>query len=288
MKPYFNLPILTIALFSSCQKEIRINLPKDLDRPVLNVLMTESRILKARLTLSGRPAEGEQFQVPEQAEAKLYENDVFREVLQKQTIDEKKYYVSTTKVQKDKKYRITATLPGYGLIEGSDSIPDISTVEINNESVIVANSNTYKLKFNFLLKNNSREKQYYRFRILYQNSDPKNNSSDKIPLEFRPVNTSDLFGSSNGEKKFWFIEKPQSAGETIFYSFTADSNPKKPLALEVTILTESAYKYLKSVAKAEDSQDSPFAEKVIIYSNIKNGLGIVGGLSFKEFPFPAK
>ncbi|MBB5621006.1 hypothetical protein HDE69_002059 [Pedobacter cryoconitis] len=286
MKTFNFLPIFATILLTSCEKKLTIDLASDADRPVLNVLMNENAPLKARFTLSGRLADGESFKDPENAETRLYENDVFKESLKPQTIDGKKYYVSTIGVLKDKKYSVTATAPGFNLVEGSDIIPDINTIEINNQAVIESNSDQYKFKFNFLLKNTSKEKQYYRFRILYE----ENNSGKtikKAPFYIRPVNTSDIFGSGNSSKKEWFVEKAQPAGETIFYAFSTDDNPaSKKRYIEVTLLTETSYKYLKSVAKAEDSRNSPFAEKVIIHSNIQNGLGIVGGLSAKEFPIP--
>ncbi|MET4142674.1 hypothetical protein ABIB30_005083 [Pedobacter sp. UYP1] len=283
-KPF--LLIFAILSLTSCEKRLLTGLPQDADRPVLNVLMNENAPLKARFTLSGRLAEGQSFKDPENAETKLYENDVFKESLKPRTIDGTKYYLSTIGVLKDKKYRVTAAAPGFSPIEGSDIIPDISTIEINNQAVIESNIDQYKLKFNFLLKNTSKEKQYYRFRILYE----ENNSGKtikKTPFYIRPVNTPDIFGNGNSSKKEWFVEKAQPAGETIFYAFSTDDKPaSKHRYIEVTLLTETSYKYLKSVAKAEDSNNSLFAEKVIIHSNIQNGLGIVGGLSYKEFPIP--
>lgn len=286
MKTFNFLPILATVLLTSCQKKLTIDLASDADRPVLNVLMNENTPLKVRFTLSGRLTNEQAFKEPENAETKLYENDVFKESLKPQTIDGTKYYVSTIGVFKDKKYRVTAAAPGFNLVEGSDIIPDISTIEINNQSVIESNNDQYKLKFNFLLKNNSKEKQYYRFRILYEeNNSGKTNK--KTPFYIRPVNTPDILGNGNSSKKAWFVEKAQPAGETIFYAFSTDDNPaSKNRYIEVTLLTETSYKYLKSVAKAEDSKNSPFTEKVIIHSNIQNGLGIVGGLSYKEFPIP--
>jgi hypothetical protein len=288
MKTLSFLPVLTIFLFTSCEKKLNIDLPADADRPVLNVLMNENSPLKVRFSLSGRLSGGQSFREVDNAETKLYENDIFKESLAAKVIDGKTYYVSNTVALRDKKYKVTAALSGFKLVEGSDVIPDISAIEINNQSVIESNSDSYKLKFNFLLKNNSKEKQYYRFRILYEDNGSGNKGS-KIPFYIRPVNTSDIFGSGNSEKKAWFAEKAQSAGETIFYSFTADQNPgSKKMYVEVSLLTETSYKYLKSVSKADDSEDSPFSEKVIIHSNIQNGLGIVGGLSYKEFPIPTK
>ena len=288
MKTLNFLPILAIFLFTSCEKKLSIDLPADTDRPVLNVLMNENSPLKVRFSLSGRLSAEESFKEVDNAETKLFENDIFKELLKTKVIDNKTYYVSNTVALKDKKYKITAALPGFKLVEGSDMIPDISTIEINNQSVIESNSDSYKLKFNFLLKNNGKEKQYYRFRILYEDNESGNTGS-KSPFYIRPVNTSDIFGSGNSEKKAWFVDKAQPAGETVFYSFTTDQkSSSKKMYIEVSLLTETSYKYLKSVSKADDIEGNPFSEKVTIHSNIQNGLGIVGGLSYKEFPIPTK
>ncbi|QNK64147.1 DUF4249 domain-containing protein [Pedobacter sp. PAMC26386] len=288
MKTLSFLPIVTILLITSCEKKLTIDLPADTDRPVLNVLMTENNPLKVRFSLSGRLAGGQSFKEVTGAETRLYENDTFKELLKTKVIEGKTYYISNTVALKDKKYKVTAAMPGIKLVEGSDVIPDISTIEINNQSVTESNGDSYKLKFNFLLKNKSKEKQYYRFRILYEEN-KSGNTATKTAFYIRPVNTTDIFGSGNSEKKAWFIEKGQPAGETIFYSFTADFKPNsKKMLIEVSLLTETSYKYLKSVSKADDSEDSPFSEKVIIHSNIQNGLGIVGGLSYQEFPIPSK
>ncbi|KIO75420.1 hypothetical protein TH53_20830 [Pedobacter lusitanus] len=288
MKALNLVPVLAVLLFTSCEKKLTINLPADMDRPVLNVLMNENSPLKVRLSLSGRLSSGQSFKEVDYAETTLYENDTFKELLKPKIIDGKTYYVSNSLVLKDKRYKVTTALPGFKLIEGSDVIPDITKIEINNQTVTESSSDSYKLKFNFLLKNLSKEKQYYRFRVLYEDKE-KTGTVIKTPFFIRPVNTTDLFGSGNSEKRAWFAEKAQPAGETIFYSFTADFNPgPKKMYIEVTLLTETSYKYLKSVSKADDSEDSPFSEKVIIHSNVQNGLGIVGGLSYKEFLIPAK
>lgn len=278
--------LFVFILLTSCQKRLTIDLPLAADRPVLNVWMNENTPVKARFTLSGRLADGQSFKDPENVETKLYENDIFKESLKPQTIDGKKYYISTIGVLKNKKYKVTAAAPGFDPVEGSDIIPDISTIEINNQAVIKSNNDQYQLKFNFLLKNTSKEKQYYRFRILYEDRN-SGKTIKKKPFYIRPVNTSDIFGSVNSSKKAWFVEKAQPAGETIFYAFSTDDNPaSKNTYIEVTVLTETSYKYLKSVSKAANSEENPFAENVIIQSNIQNGLGIVGGLSSKEFTVP--
>ncbi|MGY0036278.1 hypothetical protein [Pedobacter sp. NJ-S-72] len=86
MKTLSFLPILTIFLFTSCEKKLNIDLPADADRPVLNVLMNENSLLKVRFSLSGRLSGGQSFKEADNAETKLYENDIFKELLKKKKV----------------------------------------------------------------------------------------------------------------------------------------------------------------------------------------------------------
>ncbi|MDX5319932.1 MAG: DUF4249 family protein, partial [Bacteroidota bacterium] len=54
---------------------------------------------------------------------------------------------------------------------------------------------------------------------------------------------------------------------------------------ELMSLDEHLYKYQTTFDAAESAQDNPFAEPVIIYSNIEGGIGIFGGLNrqFRTF-----
>ncbi|MBX0292277.1 DUF4249 domain-containing protein [Hymenobacter sp. HSC-4F20] len=58
-------------------------------------------------------------------------------------------------------------------------------------------------------------------------------------------------------------------------------NPPVPAYLELMVLnlTADAYKFYQSRQRYEDTQDNPFAEPAPLYSNIRNGYGVFGGMA---------
>jgi hypothetical protein len=51
------------------------------------------------------------------------------------------------------------------------------------------------------------------------------------------------------------------------------------LTLYIDSYSEALYKQMYSLAQAEEVGDNPFAEKINIYTNVVNGLGLVGSLN---------
>lgn len=53
--------------------------------------------------------------------------------------------------------------------------------------------------------------------------------------------------------------------------------------IEITSLTYNSYNYLNSAFMVREKNEDGLSEKVIVYNNIENGLGIVGGLAQREY-----
>ena len=55
-------------------------------------------------------------------------------------------------------------------------------------------------------------------------------------------------------------------------------------SIDFELQTEDATysNYLKSIQKQQSAADDPFAEPVLLYSNIKEGLGVFSGYSVKN------
>lgn len=58
------------------------------------------------------------------------------------------------------------------------------------------------------------------------------------------------------------------------------------LWVEVSTLTYHSYRYLQTSYVASLKYEDPLSEKVLVYNNIMNGLGIVGGIAIKEYLLP--
>lgn len=121
-------------------------------------------------------------------------------------------------------------------------------------------------------------------------------------------NNTDILGESSSYYSFNEFSDQLFDGKTyelktrIFYSFSklnestsSTTSPqvgintpiKRELVVELQSISESYYHYLKSVT-ANEGADMFFSEPVQIYSNINNGIGILGSytLSSKVFELP--
>ncbi|MCW3804785.1 DUF4249 family protein [Plebeiibacterium marinum] len=64
------------------------------------------------------------------------------------------------------------------------------------------------------------------------------------------------------------------------YLSPSDGVKRKTLHFYLYSLSPEYYKYVRSVAEQEAFREDPFYEQSNVYSNVSNGLGLVGGLAF--------
>lgn len=62
-------------------------------------------------------------------------------------------------------------------------------------------------------------------------------------------------------------------------------NPPTDLKIlfELMVLDEHAYKYMRTFDASYYTEDNPFAEPVIMYTNVRGGIGVFGGVNRKFF-----
>lgn len=282
---FFSLIIFCIAL-TACKKNISINLPTDTNKPVLNSFIKHGKIIEVSVSLSKWLAINETFSQLSSAKVQLYENGIFIETLDTATINGRKRFVSKILARKNNKYKIVANVKGYDQLEAEDVVPDIDKIEIKNQSQTEVNStNGGMFRFDFSIRNNGSTIVYYRIRIL---NNFEGFTGKKLPQpgplliynnkSSQPIDYKDTFND-------WLELNPQVQGASINYSFSTTTLPKGPNILEVSVLSVNAFKYLQSSEKANEFKDDFTSEKGIIFSNVKNGYGIVGGWAAAEFPF---
>lgn len=305
IKKYLPCLLLPVCVLASCKKEFSIPLPGAETLPVLNTLINEDSLVYVRLSLASRPESGAVwgiFPEPDSAEVQLFEDGVFKETLHVVYTEllgvEQKYYVSNTAAVKGRQYRVVARVPGYETAEGADIIPDRNSFDMTDRNIYTSmNGDGYpQTNLNFTLAHNGTAKGYYRF-VVY--------SFQRVPLTIVGNDTTwqifkqvayfkfrneegGLFGGSDDFTGGLLAEKITDPGERSLFTLTSEQGDIGMLdsfQVEVTQLTEASYKYLRSVKTANDNDGNPTAEKVIIYNNIRNGLGIVGGQTTKAYAF---
>lgn len=300
MQKLILLLLLPAVLLCSCEKKFHISLPAEQYKPVLNAFLSQDSVVCARVTLSGRPENLGAMLYPEPAvaEVQLYEDGVYKETLQTFTMYDKTYYVSQTRVQAGKQYRLTLKVPDYDLVEGSDIVPDRAHFSIadKNAYISIGSDGFEQQNLSFTVRHEGQAKGYYQYRVFsYQTTIAEINGNDtiwrmdKIQRYFDiKSNDGSIFGGGDGYINMTgniLSEKALEPGESGLVSLSSSDGyygMADSFQVEVWQLNEATYKYLQSVKTALDTDGDPTAEKVLIYSNIRNGFGIIGGMTIRS------
>ncbi|ASZ10203.1 DUF4249 domain-containing protein [Chitinophaga sp. MD30] len=276
------------------KKKIVLNIPDSNPRLVLNALMTEDSLIKVRVSFSGRPAKDGRFAEPGQARVVLYENNSSKGELVKTTIKGYTYYVSQQIAKAGNKYRITVEVPGYKMAEGEDIIPYKSAAQVSQMQAFtaVAANGAKLLKLTFRIDNKSLHDTRYQFRLFGLKYNTVRQPDGSI---VRQTVRKEIFFSEDAGQPILYMDnsisdfvsdrliKPEEAATYTFSSEDDLAIKTDTLLLEVSPLTESCFKYLYTAIFNAGSIDGFFTEPAPIYTNISNGLGIVGGMSTQIF-----
>lgn len=90
-------------------------------------------------------------------------------------------------------------------------------------------------------------------------------------------------GLDNFYQKHYF-SRPDKHNPSLSLLLRINANPPsegsdQQLTLYIDSYSEALYKQMYSLAQAEEVGDNPFAEKINIYTNVVNGLGLVGSIN---------
>lgn len=280
------LIILFVFTITSCEKYYDIDIPDESDKVVLNLLMNRDSAMLARVTLSGRMNGSQDMRQLTNATVNLYENGTFKETLAPDLIHDRIYYRSKTIPRSGATYRVTAAAQGYTEVSGSDHIPD--TVKIGEIKMTVSQLNSWqgKTTISVQLHDDPAIQNYYRFRIYQINEWVNGNGSrgwQKIEQYFE-MEEENLSIFSDATSSDFYTTDALFNGRSPRFNFRINTDGRlHKMVVEVTSLTYDSYNYLNSVHMAREKNDDGFSEKVIVYNNIENGLGIVGGVAQREY-----
>src|SRR5688572_3981021 len=112
--------VLSVLMISSCDKDFDIPIPEESNKVVVNLLMNKDSIMIARVSLSGRLTNYQPMPDISNAVMNLYENGTFKGTLTPYVMAGRTYYRNNTLPQAGATYRVTAAVPGYPEVSGSD------------------------------------------------------------------------------------------------------------------------------------------------------------------------
>lgn len=277
--------VLLAVMMCSCEKRVNVRLG-DIDKKlVLNLLMNKDSIMMAHVSTSGQRTRNGSPMLVDNAVVNLYENGTFVETLSRFYQESTYYYRSKLVPKAGATYKVTATAPNYSEISGTDVIPDTVAVGEMKLTTVRQNNNEDKAIISVQLHDDPAVQNYYRIRLYtYHKLTGSFVGWYKELHSFQAEEASiGLLGDAKYRVEFITTDALFN-GRSPKFTFRANiKNDVDRFLVEVSALTPASYNYLNSAAMAAEKNKDGLSEVVIVYNNIENGLGIVGGVAQREY-----
>ena len=279
--------ILLVVFISSCEKDVNIPLPDEANKLVLNLIMNKDSIMMARVNISERMNQLQPTAEVKNAVVSLYENGTFKETLTPYNYAYRTYYRSKTVPQTGATYKVTAAVPGYtGEAWGTDVIPDTVKISELKLTHVQVNNNLGRATISVQLHDDPAVQNYYRVRVYFINEwvDANGNGAWQKIQQYFEAEEANLNIFSDKNRPEFFTTDALFNGRSPRFTFRTDTyNSLKKIQVEISSLTYNSYNYLHSAFMAREKNEDGLSEKVIVFNNIENGLGIVGGVAQREY-----
>lgn len=297
--------IICLFLFKGCDRETELEIPYSGDKMVIYSFLSTDQPIKVRLSKS-RPLDSGLVTYIKDATIKLYENNIHIEDL----ICNYDYVSPSNFMCKGgTEYTLYIYHKKLGTSKASTEIPTPTPIKVvdtssmnklytwrsldvhrGREEIFLLSGLRSVLEIKIEINDPPGEKNYY---ILDVDGPP---FEAEIP---EPGIYSIPFSYDSEEEMIdgWIVNRNVSPYVTWVYSaYFSDRffNGKNfiftiyvlkeyvinsRIHIKLYTINEEYYNYIKSVQEWEENKDNPFSEPVIIYSNVVNGMGILGGAS---------
>ncbi|HOZ30246.1 MAG TPA: DUF4249 domain-containing protein [Bacteroidales bacterium] len=293
--------VLLIVLGISCEKTIEIDLDDAKIRLVVNAELNPDSTIKVNVTRSRHILDNAEIEAVSDAVVKLFEDDVFIGNL---TYESRGFYTINYKPIIGKKYKVEVTHDKYDDVYGLTEIPN--PVGIHSIDTIKTFSEWGDEIYNFSININdpAGQKNYYmismRNKYIYEYWDPEMIVYDTVQNGDTIVVNITYGGNVTVEDDqiVWFESDDMIIDAQVYnnnsvvfsdelfsgdqyslklnvykYSFYGDTNL---VYIDLFSISQEYYKYLVSFSKHQDASGDPFSEPVIVFTNIVEGIGILG------------
>ncbi|NOZ45269.1 MAG: DUF4249 domain-containing protein [Chlorobi bacterium] len=296
----FNFIILTMALLqfgTGCEKVLDIDIPDNDRKIVVNGLLNTDSLITVNISKSLNILDSKNIKFLDDAEVKLYRNNVFIEYLT--NAGNGNFKSSITKPVNGEKYKIEVSEGNIQTAFSETVIPSslIGEITIDTTTNYVSENQFYShesLECTVSFDDPPNEDNYYWFYLtgLYENfiwdSENFNDSVvySRTNLYFESNDPIIDSWISSGKNGFVFSDE-LFKGKTIKFIINLDKGmfygvDTNILHFNVNIITKDFYLYAITHDKHLDAMNNPFTEPVQVYTNIENGYGIFASYTTKR------
>ncbi len=284
--------LFAVFIFLSCEKVIEAkDLPEQDSRIVLNSLLFSEDLITANITASRGILSNKAFKDLDKAVCQVFENDAYLgNLINIQNGNFTSFF--TAKVIN--KYRLIVSASGYSSVTATTIIPP-SVKYTNLERYDTLNYN-YRLnqysptekwvggtsKFKLKILDDLSAKNFYSIKPIVILTDSLGNTIENDGYSIKNNNDENSYDSNSFEiDDLTKVNGNQmSLDFDVSFYFNISENLKSiRVYLEISNLSQEYYNYKTTLKKQTEAGGGFFSEPVLVYSNVINGLGILGGSS---------
>lgn len=289
---YFYLILFFFIFLISCEKTLNYNfdIPDSEKKIVVNSVLCPDSIFKVNISKSMSIQENNNsFQYLDNAEAKLFENDIFIETLQYS--EKGNYFFSDFKPGENKKYEIKVNVANMNNVDANAVIPLRTNIISVDTLTVIEHDYDYdyeSLEFNINFKDNIEIDNYYQIECRYSYKEIYGEEDvfykDYIYGDDEILNIQNIDGTILLEDKIIAGEDFNLKFKIPIYTITEQI---KEYRIYLNSISKEYYLYLITRSAQDETGGNPFAEPVQVFNNINNGCGIWGAYSsdVKSFIF---
>ncbi len=281
------LSIISSIIIINCDSPANIDFSKHKSQLVANSFFNPDSVWTVNLSSSIGAFEDDEIKVINNAEVEIWNNDILLATLP--NVGEGKFQISSLKPVAGGKYTLKVYSQGYDNIRAEEITPFVVSIESveSNISIDTSQNNfTANISINFTFADLSSVLNFYTIALFINTNEVTNlqawlSTSDEVVLE----SVRDIFSEEPGDEysshTFLFSDKLfNGQHKTINISsefFMFEEENITEIKLVLSNISKAYYDYTRTMELKLYRGNDPFAEPVLIYENIENGLGIFAG-----------
>lgn len=285
---FSSLLILLLYVFSSCEKEIQVDLPQHDPMIVANSFFSPDCTWTVYLSNSLAILDRENINSIDNGTVSITDNNNNSETLLHKGAGV--YKSSVSRPLNGKTYTLKVAAPSYNSIDAVNHIPTlIPIVSVAlKDSAFIGRNKEERAEITIRFRDLPSETNYYQaelimvdlennyyqapigYNLSFQTNDPSLNIEDQTSIAF--------FNDEFFNGKLYDLKL--NIESAVLQSYSNSQTPqKKKIAIKLYSVSKAYYMYSKTYKNYVENNGNPFAEPVQVYNNINKGLGIFAGFT---------
>ncbi|MBK8878825.1 MAG: DUF4249 domain-containing protein [Haliscomenobacter sp.] len=288
-----------LFLSATCERTVDLGLEDPDPRLAIVGTFPEGGPLTVEVTKTRSVLADASTEYPLNAVIRLYEDNRFLEQLVLSPPEEGAtpfYQTNQFESQAGREYRLEVRVPGFPMAEAASVIPKKVTLDEMEAFQIQAlenpenNTVTYQYTLNaaFVDPSPNQQKNYYHLLFFLQLEKTSGILGDTAVQEFRSIVLSSSINTNYQVAHYEggvLLEDTPFEGEYKWLEFPVTLELPKGLGTPTGVVAalrsvpEEYYRFFSAVNRQRVNPDLPFAEPVILFTNVRNGVGVFSGYS---------